>query len=111
MTSHGLFTKARTPFSHTSISIELLSLVLVSRLAFNEMSDTDDSSATGSVGVYSESEEEDFGVAGGPVEPYRFEPLADEEAGHEASDEEDEDGLTPDILEARQEQLIPVNVW
>ena len=54
--------------------------------------------------------EEDFGVVGRPVAPYCFEPVAPE--GYEEPDEdEDEDGLTPEILEARIENEIPLDTW
>lgn len=73
--------------------------------------DSDSSSSSRSVSDAQESEnDEDFGVVGGPVEPYRFEPVAPE--GYEEPDEEeDEDGLTPAILEARSENRITLDTW
>ncbi|PFX14836.1 Transposon TX1 uncharacterized 149 kDa protein [Stylophora pistillata] len=62
--------------------------------------DSDSNSSSRNVSEAGESENErDFGVVGGLVEPYRFEPEASE--GYEEPDEEDEDGLTPAILESR----------
>ncbi|XP_028513655.1 uncharacterized protein LOC114574655 [Exaiptasia diaphana] len=58
----------------------------------------------------SSESESDFGAVGGQVEPYMFEPEAVEGAGV-VVEEEDEDGLSPDILEARKEKRIPVSVW
>ena len=43
------------------------------------------------------------------MEPYRFEPEAPED--YEEPDEEDEDGLTPEILESRSENQITVDEW
>ena len=45
------------------------------------------------------SETGDFSEIGGIVEPYRFEPSAPE-GDEESENEEDEDWLTPAILEA-----------
>ena len=47
---------------------------------------------------------------GGVVEPYSFEPSASE-GDEEPENEEDEDGLTPVILEARSENQITVDTW
>ena len=54
--------------------------------------------------------EVDFGAVGGPVEPYRFEPEAPEDY-QEPDEEDDEDGSTPAILEARSENQITVDMW
>ena len=61
--------------------------------------DSDSNSSSRNVWEAGVSENEgDFGVVGGLVEPYRFEPVAPE--GYEEPDEEeDEDGLTPAIFE------------
>ena len=78
------------------------------------MSTSDDSdSNTSSRSVSEEVEgeiEDDFGVVGGLVEPYRFEPIAPEDY-EEPEEEEDEDGLTPAILEARSENQIALDTW
>lgn len=78
------------------------------------MSTSDDSdSNTSSRSVSEEVEgeiEDDFGVVGGLVEPYRFEPIAPEDY-EEPEEEEDEDGLTPAILEARSENQITLDTW
>lgn len=69
------------------------------------MSDSEVSQSSQSESFDSDSE---FSAVGGQVEPYMFEP----EAGEDGPDEnEDEDSLTPDILEARQDDLIPVYMW
>ena len=73
--------------------------------------DSDSNTSSRSVSEEVESEiEDDFGVVGGLVEPYRFEPVAPEDY-EEPEEEEDEDGLTPAILEARSENLISLNTW
>lgn len=72
--------------------------------------DSDSNSSSRNVSEAGESENErDFGVVGGLVEPYRLEPEAPE--GYEEPDEEDEDGLTPAILESRSENQITVDKW
>ena len=73
--------------------------------------DSDSNSSSQSVSGELESENlEDFGVDGGPVEPYRFEPNAPE-GYQEPEEDEDEDGLTPAILEARSENQINLDAW
>ena len=73
--------------------------------------DSDSNISSRSVSEEVESEiEDDFGVVGGLVEPYRFEPIATEDY-EEPEEEEDEDGLTPAILEARSENQIILNKW
>ena len=73
--------------------------------------DSDSNSSSQSVSGELESENlEDFGVVGGPVEPYRFEPIAPE-GYQEPEEDEDEDGLTPAILEARSENQINLDAW
>ena len=73
--------------------------------------DSDSNTSSRSVSEEVESEIEDgFGVVGGLVEPYRFEPIAPEDY-EEPEEEEDEDGLTPAILEARSENQIILNTW
>lgn len=71
--------------------------------------DSDSNTSSRSVSEEVESEiQDDFGVVGGLVEPYRFEPIAPEDY-EEPEEEEDEDGLTPAILEARSENRITLN--
>ena len=73
--------------------------------------DSDSNSSSQSVSGELESENlEDFGVVGGPVEPYRFEPIAPE-GYQEPEEDEDEDGITPAILEARSENQINLDAW
>ena len=73
--------------------------------------DSDSNTSSRSVSEEVESEiEDDFGVVGGLVEPYRFEPIAPEDY-EEPEEEENEDGLTPAILEARSENQITLNTW
>ena len=73
--------------------------------------DSDSNTSSRSVSEEVESEiEDDFGVVGGLVEPYRFEPIAPEDY-EEPEEEEDEDGLTPAILEARPENQITLDTW
>ncbi|KAM7442627.1 hypothetical protein ABFA07_008481 [Porites harrisoni] len=73
--------------------------------------DSDSNTSSRSVSEEVESEiEDDFGVVGGLVEPYRFEPIAPEDY-EEPEEEEDEDGLTPAILEARSENQITLDTW
>ena len=70
--------------------------------------DSDSNSSSRNVSEAGESEnEEHFGVVGGLVEPYLFEPETPD--GYEEPDEEDEDGLTPAILESRSENQITVD--
>ena len=73
--------------------------------------DSDSNTSSRSVSEEVESEiEDDFGVVGGLVEPYRFEPIAPEDY-EEPEEEDDEDGLTPAILEARSENQITLDTW
>lgn len=73
--------------------------------------DSDSNTSSRSVSEEVESEiEDDFGVVGGLMEPYRFEPIAPEDY-EEPEEEEDEDGLTPAILEARSENQITLDTW
>ena len=73
--------------------------------------DSDSNSSSRNVSGELESENlEDFGVVGGPVEPYRFEPIAPE-GYQEPEEDEDEDGITPAILEARSENQINLDAW
>ena len=73
--------------------------------------DSDSTSSSQSVSGELESENlEDFGVVGGPVEPYRFEPIAPE-GYQEPEEDEDEDDLTPAISEARSENQINLDAW
>ena len=73
--------------------------------------DSDSNTSSRSVSEEVESEiEDDFGVVGGLVEPYRFEPIAPEDY-EEPEEEEDEDGLTPAILGARSENQITLDTW
>ena len=76
-----------------------------------EYSDSDDSSSCNrTTRSFSDIDpEENLGTVGILVNPYQFEPLADENVQEPA--EEDDDGLTPAILEARCENEIAVNVW
>ena len=80
-------------------------------LWYYEYRDSDDSSSCSSTTrSFSDIDpEENLGTVGIPVEPYQFEPLADKNVQEPA--EEDNDGLTPAILEARCENEIAVNVW
>ena len=51
-------------------------------------------------------------MAGGPVEPYQDEPLAVHNSDSDESDsEEDEDGLSPAVLEARYDREAAVATW
>ena len=69
------------------------------------MSGSEDTSARSVSGEVESEMEEDFGVVGGLIEPYRFEPVA--LVGYEEpEEEEDEDGLTPAILEARSDNQM-----
>ena len=73
--------------------------------------DSDSNSSSQSVFAELENENvEDFGVVGGPAEPYRFEPIAPE-GYQEPEEDEDEDGLNPAILEARSENQITLELW
>lgn len=73
--------------------------------------DSDSNTSSRSVSEEVESEiEDDFGVVGGLVEPYRFKPIALEDY-EEPEEQEDEDGLTPAILEARSENQITLDTW
>ena len=60
-----------------------------------------------------ESEDSDrILVEGGPVEPYQDEPLAIDNSDSDESDsEEDEDGLSPAVLEARYDREVAVASW
>ena len=44
-------------------------------------------------------------------QPYSDEPLADDDADYVGEDEADQDGLTPEILEARYERRLTVREW
>ena len=69
--------------------------------------DSDSNSSSQSVSAELENENvEDFGVVGGPVEPYRFEPIAPE-GYQEPEEDEDEDGLNPAILERDKTVAFP----
>ena len=73
--------------------------------------DSDSNTSSRSVSKEVESEIEDnFGIVGSLVEPYCFEPIAPEDY-EEPEEEEDEDGLTPAILEARSENQITLDTW
>lgn len=73
--------------------------------------DSDSNTSSRSVSGEMESErEEDYGVVGGLVEPYLFEPVTP--VGYEESEEEvDKDGLTPAMLEARSDNQITIDIW
>ena len=73
--------------------------------------DSDSNTSSRSVSGEMESErEEDFGVVGGLVEPYLFEPVTP--VGYEESEEEvDKDGLTHAMLEARSDNQITIDIW
>ena len=73
--------------------------------------DSDSNTRSRSVSGEMESErEEDFRVVGGFLEPYWFEPVAP--VGYEQpEEEEDEDGLTPAMLEARSDNQITIDIW
>ena len=78
-------------------------------MSSSEDSDSNISSKSVSGEIASENEE-DFGVVGGLVEPYRFKPVAPD--GYEEPDEEDDDdGLTPAILEARADNQTTLDTW
>ena len=69
------------------------------------MSGSEDTSARSVSGEVESEMAEDFGVVGGLIEPYGFEPVA--LVGYEEpEEEEDEDGLTPAILEARSDNQM-----
>ena len=73
--------------------------------------DSDSNTSSRSVSKEVESEIEDkFGIVGSLVEPYCFESIAPEDY-EEPEEEEDEDSLTPAILEARSENQITLNTW
>ena len=78
------------------------------------MSATEDSDSFSSFllssNVSGSETEGDLLEVSGVVEPYRFEPSASED-DEEPENEEDEDGLTPAILEARSENQITVDTW
>ena len=44
-------------------------------------------------------------------QPYLDEPLADDDADYVGEDKADQDGLTPEILEARYEHRLTVCEW
>ena len=51
-------------------------------------------------------------MEGGPVEPYQDEPLAVRNRDSDESDSgEDEDGLSPAVLQARYDQEVAVATW
>ena len=60
-----------------------------------------------------ESEDSDrIFMEGGPVEHYQDEPLAvDNSDSDESNSEEDEDGLSPAVLEARYDREVAVASW
>ena len=59
-----------------------------------------------------ESEDSDRILMEGPVEPYQDEPLAVDNSDSDESDsEEDEDGLSPAVLEARYDREVAVASW
>ena len=78
-------------------------------MSFSEDSDSNASSRNASEAMESDNEV-DFGAFGGPVEPDRFEPEAPEDY-QEPDEEDNEDGLTPAILEARSENQITIDRW
>ena len=96
-----------------SISAEItvnVNCLLHSTLENVSSKDSDSNISSKSVSGEIESKnEEDFGVVGGLVEPYRFEPVAPE--GYEEPDEEDDDGLTLAILEARADNQTTLDTW
>ena len=56
------------------------------------------------------SSDKELVEAGGIFEPYQDEPEVDKRM-EESSDEEDEDGLAPVVLESRFEGEITVDMW
>ena len=76
-------------------------------MSFSEDSDSNASSRNASEAMESDNEG-DFGAVGRPAEPYRFEPDAPEDY-QEPNEEDDEDGFTATILEARSENQITID--
>ena len=72
-------------------------------MTFSE--DSDSSARSRNASETMDSENEDFGTVGGQVEPYRFEPEVSEDY-QKPDEEDDQDDLTPAILEARSENQI-----
>ncbi|XP_068689962.1 uncharacterized protein [Montipora foliosa] len=79
----------------------------------SEMSSIYQSSSDPEEGDSVESEDEDIGVVYAQITPYQDEPLAeeDDEENGERNEEEDLDGLTPAVLEARYEREVSVESW
>ena len=79
-----------------------------------DYSDSEDSSSSNSISRslsdVDVDSEENVGAVGFLVERYQFEPLENEDS-QESVEDEDEDGITPAILEARFENDVAVSVW
>ncbi|PFX33184.1 Proto-oncogene tyrosine-protein kinase receptor Ret [Stylophora pistillata] len=106
----GIFVlfKWKSVFRTILLEANKLELEMVIRYVCSD--DSDSNSSSRNVSEAGESgNERDFRVVGGLEETYRFEPQAPE--GYEEPDEEDEDGLTPAILESRSENQITVDKW
>ena len=58
----------------------------------------------------SEASEEEVEVVT-EFQPYSDEPLADDDTDYVSKDKADQDGLTPEILEARYERWLTVREW
>ena len=72
-------------------------------MTFSE--DSDSSARSRNASETMDSENEDFGTVGRQVEPYRFKPEVSEDY-QKPDEEDDQDNLTPAILEARSENQI-----
>ena len=75
-----------------------------------DVSDSPISDSSQSCHELSEASEEELEVVT-EFQPYSDEPLADDDADYVGEDEADQDGLTPEILEARYERRLTVREW
>ena len=75
-----------------------------------DVSDSSISDSSQSCHKLSEASEEELEVVT-EFQPYSDEPLADDDADYVGEDEADQDGLTPEILEARCERRLTVREW
>ena len=79
-----------------------------------KMSDSETSDTTSNRSSSGEcSDSEDYRVVCRPLQPYRFEPSAPENSEDVPDEDEDkdEDGLTPNTLEQRMDNRIPLDTW
>ena len=75
-----------------------------------DVSDSPISDSAQSCHKLSEASEEELEVVT-EFQPYSDEPLADDDADYVGEHEADQDGLTPEILEARYERRLTVHEW